>query len=900
MFENNSDKKRRKSSMGARFAGGLAPIPQSRPSSMQPDGSSITHIPPPASPRARFVGEGEELGEESMELEESMVEEEEEYESADSDEILAQVVALSPRRAPEPQQEADDEDLYDSDIDAEGEMDMDETIIGGGIIQNQWAEAETDSADSDSDMELESGTEATDEEKTMDFTVALGGPMPTVPPQNAMRNRASIGYSIPTQGDALLPGEGGEDSMEMEETGVYGGVYIHDESVSSGDDTNGSRAEHTATYAMDFSIAGGGINEDSEMDMTVASGGINDTAASGLDFTTAHGGINYQNTNAYASGSATPSLRSINTTNIFAPTPGNWAQADRSVRAAPTPSARSINVFATTPGATSVFAKSISPEEQDSPPHHTRHRGSSATPARPGPGSTPARPGHAGTTPLRASTSTPGRSRQSVGGGTPSFARATTASIQKTKDPLNASTSLNTSLNASTSQKRNVFAPSPGTPGLQRSKSRTPKSTPGMEVAASVAKRLDFSAESTPAKMATPAKSPRRGMAPVSMTPASMATTPKAATPKAATPKVATPKAATPKVATPRASVPTPSSMRKRARVEEEEEEPETVDTADTPRVKRMWSAEPELTGEEDDDVEDDFHTAPQEGGLEDVVNDREATPEEEQRPLPTYTPVDRNTPRRSLGPPRRSINISVHEQAVYVPSRRSPTPEEEPLEPSEPEPIPLSTFFELVGLVFGEPATAPIPRRSSVGRGILGRKRDGDDDKDYALHEYLEGNLEGIFVNMWTWMIQETNREIRRTDIDLESTERVCSENNPAVVSQYLMADEEERSIFEMTLRKIQQVTLLRARKRYYEQKQSLYEERVLPDVRSLLDDMRADAERHKVELEAVDTLLPELRKRHEELEAELAQHRAEVAEIQECDQEELSGLKQGIEEQE
>lgn len=839
---------------------------------MQPDGSSITYIPPPASPRTRFVGEGEELGEESMELEE---EEEEDYDSATSDEILAQVTALSPRQPSAPQYEP--EDLSGSDeVDAEGEMDMDETIIGGGIVQNHWEEAETDSAESDSDVD--SAAEATDDEKTMDFTVALGGPMPSVPPQNALRGRQSIGYSVPTHSGAkpLLPGVGGDDSLDMEETGVYGGVYVHDESVSSGDDTQGSRTEHTSTYAMDFSIAGGGIN---------------DTATSGLDFTTAHGGINYQSTNVYALGSATPGTRSVNSTNIFAPTPGNWAQADRSAHAAPPSVPRSANIFSATPAhaATSAFAQSVPHFE---PPQsllpHTRHRDSSATPARPGPGSTPARPGpgstparpgHGGNTPARAHGSTPARKqRQSMGGdGTPSFARATTASAIKMKNRASLpSVQVDSDLlHSSTSQKRNVFAPSPGTPGLQRSKSRTPKSAPGMEVAASVAKKIDFSMQSTPAK------SPKQPMA-------------------------ATPKAMTPRGATPRSKAATPSSARKRSREESEDENENVEDVQDTPRVKRLRSTEPEPIEDEDESTQDpeqaDFVTAPQEAaGEEEMEMEREITPEAPERPLPTYTPVDRNTPRRSLGPPRRSANTPAHEQAAYVPSRRSPSPEDElPLEPSEPEPIALSTFFELVGLVFGEPATAPIPRRSSVGRGILGRTREGEEDKDYALHEYLEGNLEGIFVNMWTWMIQETNREIRRTDIDLESTERVCSENNPAVVSQYIMADEEERSIFEMTLRKIQQVTLLRARKRYYEQKQSLYEERVLPDVRSLLEDMQTDAARHKVELEATDALLPELRKRHEELQAELAQHRAEVAEILECDQDELSGLKQGIEEQE
>lgn len=81
-----------------------------------------------------------------------------ELESDDTDEILAGITAVSPGKSSEMS-------------DSEEEMSMDETVIGGGIVQ--WDEADTE--EEDSDMDISQSSAATDdEEKTMDFTVALG------------------------------------------------------------------------------------------------------------------------------------------------------------------------------------------------------------------------------------------------------------------------------------------------------------------------------------------------------------------------------------------------------------------------------------------------------------------------------------------------------------------------------------------------------------------------------------------------------------------------------------------------------------------------------------------------------------------------------------------------------
>lgn len=865
------------------------------------------------------------------------IESEQSYSSTadDSDDILAQVEA-SPIR-PKTPVPADNS----SDIDAEGEMDMDETVIGGGIVNQRWADDDTESdSDSDSDMSIEgTGVENTDEEMTMDFTVALGGPMPRVAPEGAQRGRVSIGYSVPSAPGLTpsFPGDGTDnESMEMEETVAFGVVY-HDESTSSSDNSNRA-GDHTATYNMDFTSVGGGINEsgmdmtmttvhggindDSAMDMTMTAvhGGINNESAmdmtmttahgglggeSGLDFTTAGGGIAYKNTNVY--GTATQMM-----TNIFAPatTP---APAPKS--AAPTPTTR-VNIFAPNASTSGIPKPRVSlkpaltpfapvapePEEDeevpDSPPR--RLRGSSATPARPTPG-------------------TPGRKgRQSVG--TPSFARPTSSSAQKAKEGP-----------ASTQKKRNIFGASPEPKDavhLSRSKSRTPrKSAVGLETAAGVAKKLDFSA---PVSIAgTPA------------TTISAATTPKPATPKAPTSKTTTPKPtpntalaasnipnATPRVSTTPRAAPPSSLKRTRDEAEVEAEEEELADD-DIHRDKRRRSSAAPIaspksasvsTGEEDMELEESEEATPSTANAEEPwVDERQVTPERdvEERPLPTYTPIQRGTPGRSLGTPRRSLGTP---RRSLGPPRRSVLPLEEPdAEPSKPEPeiepvdlmthlpsqqagievqnIPLHAFLEMVGISWQDDL---IGRKSLAASKMDSLRSLYPKGHEFSLPEYVEANLESVFVSMLSWANSEiTSRTMQGKEI-LTTIEHVCSEENPPVVHDYLAADEDDRGMFESVLLQIKSVTYLRARARWYDWKQSILSERVEADVRGIRDDMLQDAERHRAERETIDRVLPDLRKRRDELEAELAAHRAQVEAVLACDQDEIAALREGIDEQE
>lgn len=196
-------------------------------------------------------------------------------------------------------------DEYGDDI----TMDMDITQIVSAGIRPTDSPASTISArsadDNDDDDEAD---EAAVEERTMDFTVALGGFVPGVPPANAWHDRNSVGYSIagteaadadlsldspraisgtafgsaaslvqgmtftlppppqPTRFAGLSADN--EDVMAMEETGVFGGIYGQGHGRSrqsiaalevSMDLESPNKSTLSDADGMDFTIARGGI-----------------------------------------------------------------------------------------------------------------------------------------------------------------------------------------------------------------------------------------------------------------------------------------------------------------------------------------------------------------------------------------------------------------------------------------------------------------------------------------------------------------------------------------------------------------------------------------------------------------------------------------------------------------
>lgn len=208
-------------------------------------------------------------------------------------------------------------------------VDMDITQIISAGIRNPatGSPASTvdgrDDDDDDDDEDEEEGDANDDsiaqEERTMDFTVALGGFVPAVPPANAWHDRRSIGYSVAgaitaeeelsfgspvdnrvnsfTSGASMgqvftLPAaavqpynhisyeddeddESDDDEGAMEETNVFGGI------IGGGNDRRASNAR--------LSLAQSEVSMDIESPNKSHMSGYSD--AEGMDFTIARGGI---------------------------------------------------------------------------------------------------------------------------------------------------------------------------------------------------------------------------------------------------------------------------------------------------------------------------------------------------------------------------------------------------------------------------------------------------------------------------------------------------------------------------------------------------------------------------------------------------------------------------------
>ncbi|WVO16910.1 hypothetical protein L204_104596 [Cryptococcus depauperatus] len=245
---------------------------QSRRSSIQNIGSISK---PNAVPLNIFQGEGESLGEESMEIE-------------DEDSYGVEVGAISQLNGDD--QNVDGEETMEIE---EEDMDMDMTqhIYGGIIRQASMTTNGTVEIDVDAETEDEDGQDNNeaegDEEKTMDFTIAVGGFLPPQAPVGATSNRNSIGYSFTVAHDEnakkLIPGEAieGEDYV-MEETEAYGQIIGQDVSFSSGsEDTIGSKnGEKTMTFTFNHAEVAWNHNQEYDdndsneiMEMTTSVGG---------------------------------------------------------------------------------------------------------------------------------------------------------------------------------------------------------------------------------------------------------------------------------------------------------------------------------------------------------------------------------------------------------------------------------------------------------------------------------------------------------------------------------------------------------------------------------------------------------------------------------------------------
>ena len=256
---------------------------------------------------------------------------------------------------------------HDQDTEDEEDMSMEMTqSYGGGIIHQQQQVEEGDES-----FMTETSTRS-DEEKTMDFTVAIGGFLPPQPPTGAKKGRASLGYTHlnPTGVQNLVPGE--EEDMEMDETIAFGGIInnnnIGDDTISTNgsDDTINGR-ERTMTFNFgDIRTAAAEeqatmeleVEMDMSMDMTTVGGGIHSHQHSHIH---AHAHIQ-QPINIFAqSTSTTPKSphRTLTRPSGSGSTPSFARPTTSSAQKAKSPEKTKRNIFGPSPSP----AKSMTPRK---------------------------------------------------------------------------------------------------------------------------------------------------------------------------------------------------------------------------------------------------------------------------------------------------------------------------------------------------------------------------------------------------------------------------------------------------------------------------------------------------------------------------------------------------------
>jgi kinetochore protein Spc7/SPC105 len=260
--------------------------------------------------------------------------------------------AIPPYQDPESEEEEED-------------MSMEMTqSYGGGIIHQQHQVEEGDES-----FMTETSTRS-DEEKTMDFTVAIGGFLPPQPPTGAKKGRASLGYTHldPTGSQNLVPGE--EEDMEMDETVAFGGIInnnIGDDTISTNgsDDTiNGQQRERTMTFNFgDIRTAAAEeqatmdleVDMDMSMDMTTVGGGIHSQQHTHIH-THAHV---QQPINIFAQSSTTPKSPHRTLTKPSSSTPSFARPTTSSAQKAKSPEKAKRNIFGPSPSP----AKSMTPRK---------------------------------------------------------------------------------------------------------------------------------------------------------------------------------------------------------------------------------------------------------------------------------------------------------------------------------------------------------------------------------------------------------------------------------------------------------------------------------------------------------------------------------------------------------
>ncbi|CAE7079807.1 unnamed protein product [Rhizoctonia solani] len=210
---------------------------------------------------------------------------------------------------------------------------------------------------------------------------------------------------------------------------------------------------------------------------------------------------------------------------------------------------------------------------------------------------------------------------------------------------------------------------------------------------------------------------------------------------------------------------------------------------------------------------------------------------------------------------------------------------------------ISASDFLRMTRISFMDGLT--VKRRSTIGLGILSRRKSGEKELVAGVGDYVTAMTIGIpQLETYNYAAKELKEYISNGKKAIKILEEDLDANNPYLFKEYLASGEEDRRAIEETLGGHKEAMRMRSKMSWYKWRHNFVSEMQLAADRET-ELLQQDLE----SLQAIGTQLtepiPSLREQHAKLKAQLAAERAAVEAAKDCDPEIMSELKVGISEQ-
>ncbi|KAG8763854.1 hypothetical protein FRC11_011002 [Ceratobasidium sp. 423] len=279
----------------------------------------------------------------------------------------------------------------------------------------------------------------------------------------------------------------------------------------------------------------------------------------------------------------------------------------------------------------------------------------------------------------------------------------------------------------------------------------------------------------------------------------------------------------------------------------------------------------------------------------------RPVTPEPQQ----PASPARQGSPRPSataleeirISSPLRSRVSSVGANAPKSPAQWGTGGVQNEAELDDMPTISASDFLKMTRISFMDGLT--VKRRSTIGLGVLSRRKSGEKDLVAGVADYITAMTIGVpQLETYNYAAKELKEYISNGKKAIKILEEDLDANNPYLFKEYLASGEEDRRAIEETLGGHKEAMRMRSKMSWYKWRHNFVSEMQIAadrETESLQQDLES--------LRAIGTQLtepiPSLREQHTKLKAQLAAERAAVEAAKDCDPEIMSELKVGIAEQ-